>query len=271
MSLRTFGRGPVVAGLVGGLVAFSAGTASATLVFTETVAEGHIGRDRGVFILPGPSLLAGALDVLVGSFTIPAFPPNPALTASGKGFTDITTDLSTDTSLSFQIVAPAGQHFLVHQDTVFSFLIQFSRPGGATDRVLLDQALTVTLDGVPLTLDSHIDDDPSNDIGLVAIDDDGRLFTFEGSSGIIPAGTTFSTLAFTLDYSVDANGPITIAPGEGTFEASPESHIAFSYAEPTTSTETVLGPIITVVPEPASLALLTGAATLAFARRSRRR
>lgn len=235
--------------------------AALTLTFTETVSESDIGRDREVLVISSAplSLIDTALDVLAGSYsqTIPGI---GTIEADGKPFTPVTADFSTDTVFTFRIVAPAGQHFLVHEDATLDFVIHFFDASAAVD-LLEDTALAITLDGVPLTLDN---------IGAVGIHGDGESFLFEGGADLIPAGTTFSELAFTIDYSEDANGPVTITSGEDTLQATASSYVAFTHGEPTTSTIPSIGPIISVVPEPAALTLLLPAALATPLRRRRK-
>src|SRR5690606_8963197 len=183
----------------------------AAITFTETISDADIGRESIVFLYDDPSdskppvLLAGGIDALLGTY--PTF-PLPILSsaqesAPGKPFNPVTADFSTDTSLAFRVVAPAGQHFLVHSDSILEFNLYFQE-SGQTITLVPHSALSPRLDGVEVPLDRALE---------TGMDPDGKAFSFRGDVGI-PAGTTFSELMITLDYTVD-NGiqPLSVQPG----------------------------------------------------------
>lgn len=258
----------LTAGIVGSLLSLAA-PSQAVITFTETITDADIGRETLVFLFDEdpndsnpPVLLAGGMDVLLGTY--PTF-PLPILSdaqefAPGKPFNPVTADFSTDTSLAFRIVAPAGQHFLVHSDSLLEFNLHFQE-SGQTVTLVPHSALSLRLDGVEVPLDRALE---------TGMDPDGKAFSFRGDVGI-PAGTTFSELMITLDYTVDnGNQPLSVQPGTSTLTASDQSYLVFSTGGPTTSTDVDLNPVISVVPEPATAGIGGAMLLLALRRRPRR-
>lgn len=236
-----------------------AGSASAAITFTETVAESDIARDLdGVFSPPNTAFVAGA-DTLLGNFEF------ASLSTTGKPFSPITTDLSTDDDLALVVQAPAGHQFRVHVNSSLEFELHFHTAGSPGVTLTPQTSITVLADGVPVTL---------VEIAARGVDPGGAEFRLGGRADFL-AGTTFSQLTFALDYSLDsALEPLTVTPGTHTLAASETSHVTFFAAEPLLSQDPPpppFPPVVSVeaVPEPASLALLGGAASLLALRRWR--
>src|SRR5690606_14967901 len=124
-----------------------------------------------------------------------------------------------------------------------------------------DDALTLTLDGVSFPLEF---------VGAVGMDPGGKHFQFSGLTNVT-GGTTFSELLITLDYALDSGDqPLIITPGTQELFATADSFILFERFEDTMSLETDIGPLLVVVPEPATMGLGGAMLFLALRRRPRR-